>query len=269
MKNTNLITPQDTKDHIIDGYHFKVMSEFASQQEQKIQKDDKPKENSTATNAENSGKNALSEQNSAQTEPSSTTQRVLELMKEKEEMIDKAARAETQLTMKLEAQQKEFAAKLELAKKEAEQTGYEKAKTQSESEMGELREKFSKSIAKLDEVCANLEAFIVKNEKELASAAIEIAQDVIEQELNQNSAKIALNLAQRLIAELKGAASIELKISPSDYDFVKSNLSESSRLKVSLDDAISKGSVVVLSDKGNIESDLNARLNKIKKMANE
>lgn len=268
MKNTNLITPQDTKDHIIDGYHFKVMSEFASLQEQKIQKDENPSEDTAVANGENSSQNTSNEQNLAQ-EPSSTAQRVLELMKEKEEMIDKAARAETQLTMKLEAQQKEFEAKLELAKKEAEQQGYEKAKTQSESEMGELREKFSKSIAKLDEVCENLEQFIAKNEKELANAAIEIAQDVIEQELSGNSAKIALNLAQRLIAELKGASSIELKISPSDYDFVKSNLSENSKLKINLDDAISKGSVVVLSDKGNIESDLNDRLNKIKKMANE
>ncbi len=268
MKNTNLITPQDTKDHVIDGYHFKVMSEFASLQEQKIQKDESPSEDTAAANGENSSESTSNEQNSAQ-EPSSTAQRILELMKEKEEMIDKAARAETQLTMKLEAQQKEFEAKLELAKKEAEQQGYEKAKTQSESEMGELREKFSKSIAKLDEVCENLEQFIAKNEKELANAAIEIAQDVIEQELSENSAKIALNLAQRLIAELKGASSIELKISPSDYDFVKSNLSENSKLKINLDDAISKGSVVVLSDKGNIESDLNDRLNKIKKMANE
>ena len=238
------------------------------QQNQENKIENKNQENINEEKSEKTEESTSNEQNSAQ-EPSSTAQRVLELMKEKEEMIDKAARAETQLTMKLEAQQKEFEAKLELAKKEAEQQGYEKAKTQSESEMGELREKFSKSIAKLDEVCENLEQFIAKNEKELANAAIEIAQDVIEQELSENSAKIALNLAQRLIAELKGASSIELKISPSDYDFVKSNLSENSKLKVSLDDAISKGSVVVLSDKGNIESDLNDRLNKIKKMANE
>ncbi len=266
MKNTNLITPQDTKEHIIDGYHFKVMSEFASQQEQKIQKVEKPSENLSPENSENSAQNATNE---SEIQQETTQQRIMQLLKEKEEMIDKAARAETQLAMKLENQQKEFESKIELAKKEAEQAGYEKAKTQSESEMGELREKFSKSIAKLDEVCESLEQFIAKNEKELASAAIEIAQDVIEQELSTNSAKIALNLAQRLIAELKGASSIELKISPNDYDFVKSKLSENSKLKITLDDAISKGSVVILSDKGNIESDLNSRLNKIKTMANE
>ena len=190
-------------------------------------------------------------------------------MKEKEEIIDKAARAETQLEMKLENQQKEFEAKLELNKKDAEQAGYERAKAESEKELGELRDKFAKSIARLDETSQNLAEFISKNEKELANAAIEIAQDVISQELSDRSAQIALNLAQKLIAELKGAASVELKISPSDYDFVKSKLALNSKVKVSLDDAISKGSVVVLSDKGNIESDLNSRLNKIKQMASE
>ena len=260
MKNTNVIPPQDTGDHIIDGYHFKVMSEFASVEAKK-------NSDSAAQGGENlanSGQNLeLNEQDSA------AAQKVVELMKEKEEIIDKAARAETQLEMKLENQQKEFAANLELAKNEADKAGYERAKAESEKELGELRDKFSKAIAKLDEASANLEAFIAKNEKELAHAAIEIAQDVIGQEINERSEQIALNLAQRLIAELKGAASIELKISPSDYEFVKGKLAPNSKLKVSLDDAISKGSVVVLSDKGNIESDLNARLNKIKKMANE
>ncbi|MBK1993920.1 flagellar assembly protein FliH, partial [Campylobacter novaezeelandiae] len=39
-------------------------------------------------------------------------------------------------------------------------------------------------------------------------------------------------------------------------------------IKVTLDDAISKGSVVILSDLGNIESSLNQRLEKIKRMIN-
>ena len=44
MKNTNVISPSDTKEHIIDGYHFKVMSEFASMQEQKNQKEEQAKQ---------------------------------------------------------------------------------------------------------------------------------------------------------------------------------------------------------------------------------
>ncbi len=267
MKNTNVIPPQDTGEHIIDGYHFKVMSEFASNEAKKNEANlTQGGENlaNLGANLANSGQNLESNE-----QDSAAAQKVVELMKEKEEIIDKAARAETQLEMKLENQQKEFEAKLELAKNEADKAGYERAKAESEKELGELREKFSKAIAKLDEASANLQAFIEKNEKELAHAAIEIAQDVIDKEIDERSGQIALNLAQKLVNELKGAASIELKISPSDYEFVKSQLAPNSKLKVSLDDAISKGSVVVLSDKGNIESDLNARLNKIKKMANE
>ena len=270
MKNTNVIPPQDTGDHIIDGYHFKVMSEFASVEAKKNSDSAAQGGENLANLGTNLANSNLAGQNLELNEQdSAAAQKVVELMKEKEEIIDKAARAETQLEMKLENQQKEFAANLELAKNEADKAGYERAKAESEKELGELRDKFSKAIAKLDEASANLEAFIAKNEKELAHAAIEIAQDVIGQEIDERSEQIALNLAQRLIAELKGAASIELKISPSDYEFVKGKLAPNSKLKVSLDDAISKGSVVVLSDKGNIESDLNARLNKIKKMANE
>lgn len=265
MKNTNVISPSDTKEHIIDGYHFKVMSEFASMQEQKNQKEEQAKQ----ANSNNDETQNEAQENEQESTPNSSAQRIVELLKEKEEIIDKAARAETQLEMKLENQQKEFEAKLELSKKDAEQAGYERAKAESERELGELRDKFAKSIARLDETSQNLAEFISKNEKELANAAIEIAQDVISQELSERSAQIALNLAQKLIAELKGAASMELKISPSDYDFVKSKLALNSKVKVSLDDAISKGSVVVLSDKGNIESDLNSRLNKIKQMASE
>lgn len=180
-------------------------------------------------------------------------------------MIDKMARLE----MQVESQQKEFNSNLENAKEKFTQEGYNQAKAELEQEIDDLKEKFLKSIAKLDEVSQNLESFIEKNEKELSSAAIEIAKEVINKEVEENSAQIALNLAKDLIKELKGAQNIELKVSPSDYDFIKSKLNTRSNLSILLDDAISKGSVVVLSDEGNIESNLNSRLTKIKKMASE
>ena len=162
MKNTNVISPSDTKEHIIDGYHFKVMSEFASMQEQKNQKEEQAKQaNSNNDEAQNEA-----QENEQESTPNSSAQRIVELLKEKEEIIDKAARAETQLEMKLENQQKEFEAKLELSKKDAEQAGYERAKAESEKELGELRDKFAKSIARLDETSQNLAEFISKNEKE-------------------------------------------------------------------------------------------------------
>lgn len=264
MKNTNVITPQSTREHIIDSYHFKVMSEFAAMEEKKQKEEQQSMQESSAQTLEEVPEEQAPTPPAPA--PAPLQQDIVEgMFKEKEEMIDKMARLE----MQVESQQKEFNANLETAKEKYTQEGYNQAKAEFEKENNELKEKFLKSIAKLDEVSTNLDEFISKNEKELASAAIEIAKEVINKELEQNSAQIAFNLAKDLIEELKGAANIELKVSPNDYDFIKSKLNTSSKLKISLDDAISKGSVVVLSDEGNIEANLNSRLTKIKKMASE
>ena len=80
MKNTNVISPSDTKEHIIDGYHFKVMSEFASMQEQKNQKEEQAKQaNSTSDEAQNEA-----QENEQESTPNSSAQRIVEILKEKE-----------------------------------------------------------------------------------------------------------------------------------------------------------------------------------------
>ncbi|HGF6575122.1 TPA: FliH/SctL family protein, partial [Campylobacter jejuni] len=61
---------------------------------------------------------------------------------------------------------------------------------------------------------------------------------------------------------------IELKVNAEDYEYLKEQFDQNAHIKISLDDAISKGSVVIISDAGNIESNLNSRLTKIKKMVN-
>lgn len=268
MKNTNVISPQNTREHIIDSYHFKVMSEFAAIEEQKkkeIQKENNEKEPIIEDRDEVVETNEEEKSVDNIFNPSF----VEDLLKKTDEMSGNIIK----LQMQIESQENEFNnrlnTELESAKEKYTQEGYNQAKADFEKELVELKDKFLKSIAKLDEVSENLELFINKNEKELANAATEIAKEVINKELEDNSAQIALNLAKDLIDELKGAANIELKVSPNDYDFVKSKLKANSKLKISLDDAISKGSVVVLSDEGNIESNLNSRLTKIKKMASE
>lgn len=262
MKNTNVITPKASKDHVIDGYHFKVMSEFAAAQE--VQKP------VNSVNEPESAEISDDEPQSEQIPQAPMNQAFIDdLLKKQDEMIDSVVKLQMQLENQKKESEDRLNAELEAAKEKFSKEGYEKAKAEFDKEQEELRDKFQKSIAKLDESSQNLDAFVSKNEKELANTAIDIAKEVINKEIEENSAQIALNLAKDLIAELKGVASIEVKVSPSDYDFVKSKLAKNSLLKVNLDDAISKGSVVVLSDKGNIEANLNDRLTKIKKMVGE
>ncbi|WP_297192865.1 flagellar assembly protein FliH [uncultured Campylobacter sp.] len=266
IKNTNVISQNNSNSHIIDSYHFKVMSEFSNEQEQQTSKedDDKTKQEKEPEKTENT--QTQDDETPKEHISSFQSDFVEDLLKKTDEMSSNIIK----LQMQIESQESEFNnrlnTELENAKKTAEKQGYEKAKSEFEKELSEMGEKCLKSVAKLDEACEKLDNFIEKNEKELANTAIEIAKDVISKELEENSSKIALNLAKELMEELKGASSIELKVSPVDYDFIKSQLNNIKNLKISLDDAISKGSVIVLSDVANIESNLNARLDKIKKM---
>lgn len=274
IKTTNVISTNNSDKHVIDNYHFKVLSEFASEQEQN-QRQEQSKNVSIQTEQMQVNQDTQDAQQdelpASQATQTNTFQNafVEDLLKKTDEMSSNIIK----LQMQIESQESEFNnrlnTELENAKQNAQQEGYEKAKAEFEKELNEISEKYLKSIAKLDEACQRLDGFIEKNEKELASTAIDIAKEVIAKELEESSSKIALNLAQELMQELKGASSIELRVSPLDYDFVKSKLSDVKNLKISLDDAISKGSVIVLSDVANIESNLNSRLDKIKKMVNQ
>lgn len=274
IKTTNVISTNNSDKHVIDNYHFKVLSEFASEQEQN-QRQEQSQNVSIQTEQmqvkQDTQDTQQDELPASQATQTNTFQNafVEDLLKKTDEMSSNIIK----LQMQIESQESEFNnrlnTELENAKQNAQQEGYEKAKAEFEKELNEISEKYLKSIAKLDEACQRLDGFIEKNEKELASTAIDIAKEVIAKELEESSSKIALNLAQELMQELKGASSIELRVSPLDYDFVKSKLSDVKNLKISLDDAISKGSVIVLSDVANIESNLNSRLDKIKKMVNQ
>ncbi|TQR30628.1 flagellar assembly protein FliH [Campylobacter sp. MIT 99-7217] len=276
-KNTNVISHLNSSEHVIDSYHFKVMSEFSTEEKKPAQSlNSTPKQ---APITENVNTKQITEDN-AQTEEEKTEQNeelvsqeknifqsdfVEDLLKKTDEMSGNIIK----LQMQMESKEKEFDTRLntelENAKEKFTQEGYNQAKNEFDKEMAELKDKYLKSIAKLDEACVNLDVFISKNEQELANTAVEIAREVISKELENHSKEIALNLSKELMAELKDASNIEIRVSPVDYDFIKSHLQDS-HLKISLDDAISKGSVIVLSDTGNIEANLNSRLAKIQKM---
>lgn len=266
-KLNNVISNSNMSNHVIEGYHFKVMSELQNQEENHHIEEEK----STASVVSNTEQNhvvenpPLQEQIAPQIQPDF----VEDLLKKTDEMSGNIIK----LQMQMETQEAEFNnrlnTELEHAKEKFTKEGYENAKQDFEKELQELREKYLKSIEKLENSVANLNDFLEKNEKELANTALVIAKEVINKELEENSSLIALNLSKELMSELKNASKIELKLNPNDFDYVKSQMQEQSNIKFSLDDAITKGSVLVLSDVGNIESNLNSRLQKIKNMVNE
>ncbi len=274
VNRSNVISGGTSDQHVVEGYRFKVISEFDNHTEEKQHPQISNEDNSAALPSKD--ENPINE--SQTPVPSQVVQEVQtpafqpsfveDLLKKTDEMSSNIIK----LQMQIESQENEFNnrlnSELESAKEKFSKEGYEQAKAEFEKELNDLRDKYLKSVSKLEEACVNLNTFIEKNEKELADTAIDIAKEVILKELENNSSKIAYALAKDLINELKGAGSIEIKVNSVDYNYLKEHFSENSHIKITLDDAISKGSVIILSDSGNIESNLNARLIKIKKMVN-
>ncbi|HEA8244800.1 TPA: flagellar assembly protein FliH [Campylobacter coli] len=274
VNRSNVISGGTSDQHVVEGYRFKVISEFDNHTEEKQHHPQISNEENIITSSKDENPT-----NESQTPaPSQVVQEVQtpafqpsfveDLLKKTDEMSSNIIK----LQMQIESQESEFNnrlnSELENAREKFSKEGYELAKAEFEKELNELRDKYLKSVSKLEEACTNLNVFIEKNEKELADTAIDIAKEVILKELENNSSKIAYALAKDLINELKGAGSIEIKVNSVDYNYLKEHFSENSHIKITLDDAISKGSVIILSDSGNIESNLNARLIKIKKMVN-
>lgn len=273
VNRSNVISGGASDQHVVEGYRFKVISEFDNHTGEKKHTQTPDEEN---TNISLNDKKPVEEnQVIASTQAVMETQIptfqpsfVEDLLKKTDEMSSNIIK----LQMQIESQENEFNnrlnSELENAKEKFAKEGYEKAREEFQKELSDFKDKYLKSIAKLDNACENLENFIEKNEKELADTAIDIAKEVILKELELNSSKIAYALAKDLIGELKGASAIELKVNAEDYEYLKEQFDQNAHIKISLDDAISKGSVVIISDTGNIESNLNSRLTKIKKMVN-
>ncbi|EAI5367734.1 flagellar assembly protein FliH [Campylobacter coli] len=273
VNRSNVISGGASDQHVVEGYRFKVISEFDNHTGEKKHTQTPDEENTNISL--NDEKPVEENQVIASTQAVMETQIptfqpsfVEDLLKKTDEMSSNIIK----LQMQIESQENEFNnrlnSELENAKEKFTKEGYEQARAEFEKELNDLRDRYLKSVSKLEEACVNLNAFIEKNEKELADTAIDIAKEVILKELENNSSKIAYALAKDLINELKGAGSIEIKVNSIDYNYLKEHFSENSHIKITLDDAISKGSVIILSDSGNIESNLNARLIKIKKMVN-
>jgi flagellar assembly protein FliH len=186
-----------------------------------------------------------------------------ELLKKNDEFSSSLMKME----MMLEKQQEEFSKQLaevkELAYKDGYAQGVNDTKNQMESELREHINKLIESINKIEEIYKEYQTKAEGIEKELVGVAVDIAEEVIQKELLENSKQIALNLTKELINDIKEATKIEIKVNPADFEYIEQNLNLE-KVKIIPDNAISAGGVVILSDAGNIEAEIKERFTTIK-----
>ena len=185
------------------------------------------------------------------------------LLQKSDEFASSIARLETQL----QEQAKDCNDKLAHIKETSYQAGYNegynKAKQELEGKINEHLSKLVESLHKIEEVYKEYQSKAENIEKELVGVAVDIAQEVVAKELSKHSKEVALNLTKELLNDIKEATQIEIKVNPLDYDYVKDNL-KLEKVKITPDNAISIGGVVILSDAGNIEAEIHKRFEAIK-----
>ncbi|OJJ28676.1 flagellar assembly protein FliH [Campylobacter concisus] len=283
---SSVITSETSPAHFIENYRFKVLgvgeraadsapvlieennlSEELSEQNfgQKGENFIPQASHQTQTNSQN---HFASQAQSPQIQQAGESSFVEELLKKTDELSSNIIK----LQMQIENQESEFAKRLEAeisrAKEDGKNEGIAQANAANEARINELEARFSASAAKLDEQYVKFDEFLKKIEEELGQTAIKIAKEVIDKEISTSSSQIAHHLASSLIKELSNVKNIEIRVNPEDSEYIKEQFSNNEHVKISADDAISKGGVVIISDGGNIDATMQTRLEKLKMLVN-
>ncbi|WP_103588390.1 flagellar assembly protein FliH [Campylobacter concisus] len=283
---SSVITSETSPAHFIENYRFKVLgvgeratdsapvlieennlSEELSEQNfgQKSENFVPQASHQTQTNSQN---HFASQAQSPQIQQGGESSFVEELLKKTDELSSNIIK----LQMQIENQESEFAKRLDTeisrAKEDGKNEGIAQANAANEAKINELEARFSASAAKLDEQYVKFDEFLKKSEEELGQTAIKIAKEVIEKEVSSVSSQIAHHLANSLIKELSDVKNIEIRVNPEDSEYIKEQFSKNEHVKISADDAISKGGVVIISDGGNIDATMQTRLEKLKMLVN-
>ena len=180
--------------------------------------------------------------------------------------IEELTDENVKLQLSLETLQKELDLKIEEESKISYQKGKDdgiKEATQSlQDHQDEIKSQLIRSVTNLDEQVHSIDLFLKEIKSELVDAATHIAKKVIKKELDENSQIIAKNIASSFLADLKDATNIKLKVNPQDETFLSEHFSTIKNIKIEPDDAINKGGIIILSDIGNIDANIQTRVQK-------
>ncbi|MBE9829258.1 flagellar assembly protein FliH [Campylobacter concisus] len=283
---SSVITSETSPAHFIENYRFKVLGigERAADSAPVLIEENNLSEELSEQNFGQNGENFIpqashqtqtnsqnhfaSQAQSPQIQQAGESSFVEELLKKTDELSSNIIK----LQMQIENQESEFAKRLEAeisrAKEDGKNEGIAQANAANEARINELEARFSASAAKLDEQYVKFDEFLKKIEEELGQTAIKIAKEVIDKEISTSSNQIAHHLASSLIKELSNVKNIEIRVNPEDSEYIKEQFSKNEHVKISADDAISKGGVVIISDGGNIDATMQTRLEKLKMLVN-
>jgi len=256
-----VISNNKLQEHNVDKYNFKVIALSTSSDVKETE------ENSTLYTESENPRARITDVDSSALSTSSKESLIESLMQKTDEMSSNFIK----LQMKLESKEEEYEVSLAKAKEEAfaegMEAGHAKAVEDATSEANNSSNLFSDSVLKLEASAKEFESALEGIKKELISAALDISKEVIKVELSENSNDVAKLLSDELLKELQSASKVTLKVNPKNHGVVSQHVGKLEHIDVLSDSAVSEGGVIVISDAGNIDSQIEKRFQRVKRTA--
>jgi len=256
-----VISNNKLQEHNIDKYNFKVIA-LAPSSDTNENKD----HDISYTESENP-RARITDVDSSALSSSSKESLIESLMQKTDEMSSNFIK----LQMKLESKEEEYVLSLAKAKEEAfaegMEAGHAKALKDATAQANNSSNLFSDSVVKLEASAKEFESALEGIKKELILAALDISKEVIKVELSENSNAVAKLLSDELLKELQSASKVTLKVNPKNHGVVSEHVGKLEHVDILSESAISEGGVIVISDAGNIDSQIEKRFQRVKRAA--
>ncbi|WP_295736982.1 flagellar assembly protein FliH [uncultured Helicobacter sp.] len=271
LSQENIIGQEELKNHNIKKYEFKSITSEMLESGKILEPS---QEINKGTNSEINESEPLGEAQASMEiqNTESTMQKIATLEQELVERLlqktDELSSSLAKLQIQFEKLQVESEQRVASAREEGYKDGFREAETKAKDELfaeiNTQKKSLVDSIITLESALKQSQKHLEDLEKELSAISVDIAKEVILSEVSENSQKIALGLTKELLNSIMDATNIKIKVNPSDYLFLKEQLSENTKVEILSDSAVSLGGVVIVSDSGNLDGTIMARYKNLK-----
>ncbi len=124
----------------------------------------------------------------------------------------------------------------------------------------DLDKQLVQALKDLKQYASFFEQATFQMETKILKTSISIAQKIITIEVGENSSKIAKETISSILNKIKTAAKINIKLNPKDYIALKDELNLEEFITLEEDSNVTAGGVVIASDLGNFDGNIDAKV---------
>ncbi|CUU40502.1 MULTISPECIES: flagellar assembly protein FliH [Helicobacter] len=262
LSQENIIGQERLKNHNIKKYEFKTITSDMVESGKEIHHIDT--QAPVVEQSYEEAQNALHSESNVQKIASLEQELVEKLLQKTDDLSSSLAKLQIQFEkLQVESEQRVASARDE-GYKDGFREAQEKVKGDMFAEIDAQKKFLVDSIITLENTLKASQKHLEELEKELSAISVDIAKEVIINEVSENSQKIALNLTRELLNSIMDATNIKVKVNPNDYLYLKEHLEDNTKVEVISDGAVSLGGVVIVSDTGNIDGTIMSRYKNLK-----